>query len=116
MRIDPWAEALFIAAILLLGGGLFYYGRVIRRILRLMGESQIWRFPHIGAVALLMGAGVHLYRMVGIFPGLSRAGPADLFDLIYRSLLFGGVENLLLLVAGGLCLWAGYSYYSQLRR
>lgn len=116
MRVDLWAEALFVVAVLLLGGGLFYYGVAIRRILGLVGGSQIWRFPLIGAGALLAGVGVHLYRMAGIFPGLSRAGPADLFDLIYRSLLFGCIENLLLLIAGGLCLWTGYRYYSRLRR
>ncbi|UCD20022.1 MAG: hypothetical protein JSU64_02480 [candidate division WOR-3 bacterium] len=111
MRADLPAEFIFVCAIILTVGSLFFYGMIIRRLLILIKAKHIWLFPLIAGLLLLALALVHVYRVLFYFPLLSTAGPGDLFDLIVGSLELARIESYLLLGAGISALIGGLLYY-----
>ncbi len=100
MRFDLRAEIIFFVSILLFVFALFYYTRILTRLLKLIGKPRfVSSFPVIAGLLFLIILIVHGIKMIYIYPRLAIAG-LDLYNLLVLSFKINFLENLLFLIAG----------------
>jgi len=116
MKINIQMEMIFAVGIILFTISILIYGAILKRLLGLVGRKGIWIFPVIGGILLLLGAGIHFYRIFFYSDALSHADPADLFPLIVGMLQHSTYEAGAIFLAGLLALLGSGIYYRWITR
>lgn len=110
MRPNLYGEILFAVGILLFALSIIIYGLILKRLLKLIRKANIWIFPFLGGIVLIIGTFLHFVRVGFSLPALRAADPGDLFPLIVNSLRMGTYESISILLAGLLSLLGGIVY------
>jgi hypothetical protein len=100
MRFDIRAELMFFVSVLFFIFVLFYYGKILNKLLKLIGRPlSLSIFPFISGIIFLIVALLHGIKILYIYPSLAVAG-LNLYNLLLFSFKITFLENLLLLLAG----------------
>jgi len=100
MRFDIRAELMFFVAVIFFIFVLFYYGKILNRLLKLIGKPLFLSvLPFLSGIIFLIVALFHGIKILYIYPSLSVAG-LNLYNLLLFSFRITFLENLLLLLAG----------------
>lgn len=100
MRFDIRAELMFFVSVIFFIFVLFYYGKILSKLLKLIGKPLFLSvFPFISGIIFLIVALLHGIKILYIYPSLAVAG-LNLYNLLLFSFKMTFLENILLLLAG----------------
>ena len=106
MEISIPAELLFAVAVALFCISLFYYSRILKRLLAVIRRpSFIWVLPMVGAIFLALGALFHFIPLA-IYPQLDPSRTDQLMMICQNRTMEAGF----FLLAGIIAIMAGWLY------
>lgn len=115
MRFDIRAELLFFISVIFFVFVLFYYTRILNRLLKLIGKPRFLSFlPFLSGILFLLVAVFHGVKMLYIYPLLAVSG-LNLYNLLLLSFKITFLENLLFLIAGFFVFLTSIIYFAWLR-
>ncbi len=115
MRFDIRAEALFFISIIFFIFVLFYYTRILNRLLQLIGKPRFLSFlPIFSGILFLLVAVFHGIKMLYLYPLLAVSG-LNLYNLLLLSFKITFFENSLFLIAGFFVFLTSIIYFAWLR-
>jgi hypothetical protein len=106
MEISIAAELVFAIGVALFCLSLWFYGRVLKRLLAIIRKpSAIWTLPIVGAVLLALGALFHFIPLA-IYPQLDPSRTDQLMMICQNRTMEAGF----FLLAGAISILAGWTY------
>ncbi len=115
MRFDIRSELLFFIAVIFFVFVLFYYTRILNRLLKLIGKPRFLSLmPLFSGILFLLVAVFHGIKMLYVYPLLAVSG-LNLYNLLLLSFKITFIENLLFLIAGFFVFLASIIYFAWLR-
>ena len=88
MEIPNLSVLLFDAGLVLLAIALFWFSLILRELIAVLGKPKVWILTTIGALILLISAGIHFYThaTIGEFIYVDTSVYRDLFQ--FKTLVF----------------------------
>ncbi|MEO0240923.1 MAG: hypothetical protein ABIM49_02580 [candidate division WOR-3 bacterium] len=115
MRFDIRAELLFFVSVIFFIFVLFYYTRILNRLLKLLRKPRFLSLlPLFSGILFLFVAIFHGIKMLYIYPLLAVSG-LNLYKLLLFSFKITFLENLFFLIAGFFVFLTSIIYFAWLR-